>query len=134
MNTVTSTLVENRTYLQTTTFLSTATATTTEIQKVQETGLSECLGKVCLINSVIGTVLLTTYDSANPSGRCPLEIATLKTLTHLLPLLPLSTVLPQRLVVHMAPQVARMVPAVLPAHTDLAAPPAHMAPAAIKPV
>lgn len=37
-------MVENKTYIQTTTYLSTATAT--ETQKVLETGLSACLGKV----------------------------------------------------------------------------------------
>ena len=46
MNTVTSTMVENKTYVQTKTYLSTATAT--ETQKVLETGLSDCLGKVYL--------------------------------------------------------------------------------------
>lgn len=42
VNTVTSTMVENKTYLQTTTYVSTATAT----QTVSETGLSDCLGQV----------------------------------------------------------------------------------------
>jgi hypothetical protein len=52
VNTLTSTVTDNRTYLQTVTYLSTATATTTatttatETQALKETGLSECLGKV----------------------------------------------------------------------------------------
>jgi hypothetical protein len=44
MNTVTATMTDNRTYLQTTTYMTTATAT--ETQQVLETGLSDCLGKV----------------------------------------------------------------------------------------
>jgi hypothetical protein len=66
LNTITSTLVENRTYLQTTTFLSTATATTTEVQKVLETGLSDCLGKVCC--SAVVFFLPSSLTSSNSAS------------------------------------------------------------------
>lgn len=46
LNTITSTIVQDRTIVETSTFLSTATATATEVQRVLETGLSDCLGKV----------------------------------------------------------------------------------------
>lgn len=50
MNTLTSTVTDNQTHLQTVTYLSTATATATatatETQAVQETALSNCLGQV----------------------------------------------------------------------------------------
>jgi hypothetical protein len=42
MNTVTATMTDNKTYLKTTTYKTTATQT----QQVLETGLSDCLGKV----------------------------------------------------------------------------------------
>jgi hypothetical protein len=44
-------MVENKTYVQTKTYLSTATAT--ETQKVLETGLSDCLGKVIIFQLVL---------------------------------------------------------------------------------
>lgn len=52
-NTLTSTVVDNKTYLQTVTYLATQTetATATETQTVVETALAQCLGRVRLINS-----------------------------------------------------------------------------------
>lgn len=51
MNTLTSTVTDEKTRLQTVTYLSTATATATttatETQAALETSLSNCLGQVC---------------------------------------------------------------------------------------
>jgi hypothetical protein len=46
LNTLTATKGEEKTRLETSTYVSTATATETATEKVAETALSECLGKV----------------------------------------------------------------------------------------
>lgn len=70
LNTVTSTKVKDITRFQTVTYLATATATTTEVQRVKETGLSECLGRVgpFFCRFFIGIIKLSTL-SVNRSGR-----------------------------------------------------------------
>ena len=66
------------TRFQTFTYLYTATATTTEVQRVKETGLSECLGRVgpFFCRFFIGMIKLSTL-SVNRSGGWCLEIAAL---------------------------------------------------------
>lgn len=75
MNTVTATMTDNKTYLQTTTYMTTATQT----QQVLQTGLSDCLGKVNKrrrFNTEVSIFLMSIFFSANQPGRCPLVIAT----------------------------------------------------------